>query len=104
MLMSAARKKSNGKVNKGWTREHVIPLSKGGVRGQTNIVLAHSKCNSDRGNSAPTDDMLKRADEIREKSLKFSPKSAKEALMSLERRNHYLWPKAYKAPANRDTL
>lgn len=65
MLMSAATKKVNGSINGGWTREHVIPLSKGGRRGWPNIVLAHFGCNGKRGNGDPTPAMLKRHDRIR---------------------------------------
>lgn len=103
MLMASAQKKKSGQYNLGWTREHVIPRSKGGKSNRNNIVLAHMKCNSARGNADPTPDMLKRAKEICADAIRISPKAAKENLMSLERRNHYLWPAAYKAPANRDT-
>lgn len=66
MLMSAAVKKAkNCSYNDGWTREHVIPRSKGGRRGWQNVVLAHAKCNHKRGDTDPTSEMLKRADRIR---------------------------------------
>lgn len=65
MLMSAAMKRIGRGYNSGWTREHVIPMSKGGRRGWPNIVLAHAKCNTKRGNADPTPEMLQRHDRIR---------------------------------------
>lgn len=62
--MSSAAKKVNGGYNDGWTREHIVPLSKRGKRGYKNIVLAHIKCNTVRGNTDPTPEMLKRCEDI----------------------------------------
>lgn len=44
----------------GWTREHVIPLSAGGIN-VGNVVLAHRPCNTARGNSEPTPEMIAKA-------------------------------------------
>ena len=46
-----------------WTREHILPVSKGGGNG-TNVVLAHWRCNTNRGNSDPTPEMVRRARRI----------------------------------------
>lgn len=35
------------------TLDHVIPLSKGGLDHPNNIVLAHEKCNGEKGNKMP---------------------------------------------------
>jgi len=43
-----------------WSRDHLVPVSKGGKAGM-NIVLAHFKCNTERGNADPTQEMLERA-------------------------------------------
>ena len=51
----------------GWTREHLVPRSKGGGNGE-NIVLAHKKCNEKRGNTPPTEEMLARAKAIRDRA------------------------------------
>lgn len=37
------------------TIDHVIPISAGGVNAQTNLRLAHRKCNMARGNSLTHD-------------------------------------------------
>ena len=36
------------------TREHIVPLSKGGEHSWKNVVLAHGRCNSRKGNKAIT--------------------------------------------------
>lgn len=36
------------------TWEHIVPLSKGGTRGRNNCVLAHAKCNMERGAEVKT--------------------------------------------------
>ena len=39
------------KVERGnWTLDHIIPRSQGGSNHETNLVTAHVKCNSARGN------------------------------------------------------
>lgn len=35
------------------TIEHVIPLDRGGLDNPNNMVLAHKKCNNERGNNMP---------------------------------------------------
>jgi len=60
MKPTPVRKKRNGDYDKGWTREHIVPKSKGGRKGD-NIVLAHYKCNQERGNVDPTLEMIERA-------------------------------------------
>ena len=45
---------------RGWSREHIFPVSRGG-RNAGNVVLAHRKCNSARGNPEPSEDEIERA-------------------------------------------
>lgn len=45
---------------RGWSREHIYPVSRGG-RNAGNVVLAHRKCNSARGNPEPSEDEIERA-------------------------------------------
>lgn len=71
MLPHAVKKKPNGKRDKGWTREHLIPKSKGGGRGK-NIVLAHAVCNAERGNEPPTVEMVDKAKAIWRKAAQVS--------------------------------
>lgn len=63
MLNRVARKRRKGGYDKGYTREHLVPLSRGGKSG-SNIVLAHSECNKRRGNSIPDPLWLDRAAHI----------------------------------------
>ena len=56
-------KKVNGAIDNGYTRDHVIPKSKGG-KIRKNIVLVHQKCNSRRGNKDPSEDMLRYVKEL----------------------------------------
>lgn len=39
------------------TVDHIVPLSKGGNSRQENIVLACMRCNGEKGDSCPTQDM-----------------------------------------------
>jgi Uncharacterized protein conserved in bacteria len=55
-----------------WSREHVVPYSKGGRAG-TNIVLAHYKCNTERGNQDPSEEMLQKARRIWERAATLTP-------------------------------
>ena len=41
------------------TRDHVVPLSRGGVHGWTNVVTACSSCNNRKGNRLPQECGLK---------------------------------------------
>jgi 5-methylcytosine-specific restriction endonuclease McrA len=41
----------------GWTREHVLPRSRGG-RLPGNVLLAHASCNRRRGNKKPTETLV----------------------------------------------
>ena len=75
MLPSPARKPYRGApFNNGYTKEHLVPRSLGGGGGK-NIVLAHMKCNSKRGATMPTPEMLARAKEIHRiaKSASMTP-------------------------------
>lgn len=59
-LARAMKKGSNAKNS----IEHVIPRSKGGPTLVTNLILAHCKCNSRKGNQEPSQrelDMLAKA-------------------------------------------
>jgi 5-methylcytosine-specific restriction endonuclease McrA len=44
----------------GWTREHLVPRSRGG-KNAFNIVLAHHWCNGVRGSAMPTQEEMERA-------------------------------------------
>lgn len=63
----------------GYTFEHIRPSSKGG-RKYGNVVLAHSKCNADRGDSDPTAEMLERCHRIYVKAESISEAAAQEVL------------------------
>lgn len=43
-----------------WTIDHVIPTAKGGSNKNGNLMPAHFKCNTNKGNSWPTPEMLDR--------------------------------------------
>lgn len=45
------------------TLDHVVPKSQGGGRGK-NLVVAHALCNSEKGDTPPTEDMLQRLAEL----------------------------------------
>jgi 5-methylcytosine-specific restriction endonuclease McrA len=70
MAIGPARKTSGGYDN-GWTREHLVPKSKGGKHGH-NVVLAHVKCNSARGNADPTPEMLRRGRAIHKNARRLA--------------------------------
>lgn len=44
-----------GLVPNGWTREHVFPRARGSSGIGNNFVLAHQRCNLQRGSRMPTD-------------------------------------------------
>lgn len=89
MLMGSAQKKKSGKFNDGWTREHVVPRSKGGVKSYVNVVLAHAWCNMQRGNTDPTPWMLEKHKSIWERASAFSRKEAKQLLSNKAARGTY---------------
>lgn len=86
MLMSVATKTRNGRFNGGWTREHVVPISKGGPKAYINVVLAHKRCNERRGNRAATAEELDKHRSIWEKALTFTRKEAKRLLQDKDLR------------------
>ncbi len=88
MKMGSATKLANGKFNMGWTREHVVPLSKGG-KNTGNIVLAHIKCNTQRGNADPTPDMLERLKAIHAVAYSMTTKEIQTIMVSREKRARY---------------
>jgi 5-methylcytosine-specific restriction endonuclease McrA len=49
---------SQGRGDNGFTLEHVTPISLGGSRGQSNIVLAHWECNHNKSDRPPTQEQL----------------------------------------------
>src|SRR5690242_3391906 len=59
-----AYKNLNNQFTNGYTLDHLIPISKGGTNGGRNLVLAHAKCNSIKGNRMPTEDELLKRDAI----------------------------------------
>ena len=67
--------------HKGWTREHIVPRSKGGKNGNGNIVLAHLPCNMARGNADPSQELLERAHAIHERAESISIKAAQQVFM-----------------------
>lgn len=60
-----------------------MPQSKGG-RGGTNIVLAHFKCNTDRGNADPTEEMFKRAKQIWSRASQLTWQDVKHIELNAE--------------------
>lgn len=60
MGIGPVRKIKGGGYDNGWTKEHLVPRSKGGNGRAGNVVLAHLKCNTARGNANPTSEMLRR--------------------------------------------
>ena len=53
----------------GDTLDHIIPLSKGGARGATNMTLACDACNSDKGDELYPDSVTKPLLEAAEKRV-----------------------------------
>ena len=53
---------NTGESNHGhhWSREHIYPRSRNGST-YGNVVLAHRRCNSMRGNAAPSEEEIERA-------------------------------------------
>lgn len=76
MLAHPVRKKRSGKVNDGYTEDHIVPRCDGGVR-YRNVVLAHHSCNQLRRNYAPTEEMLKRCAELWDQAERVDRKLAK---------------------------
>ena len=70
---AALNSKRSGRRNDGYTREHLVPKSKGGGNGE-NVVLAHKSCNLKKGEQMPTANEVSRAKRIHEqaKSLPVS--------------------------------
>lgn len=90
LLSAAARKITTGKYNDGWTRDHIIPRSKGGVRAHANVALAHMKCNGTRGNTDPTPEMIERQQKLYAAALAYPPKKVKQILFDPALRGTYL--------------
>lgn len=55
-----------------WSREHLIPKSKGGTR-INNIVLAHRICNLNRGTKSLSEEEMERALKIIDLALSYPP-------------------------------
>lgn len=49
------------------TVDHVVPKSRGGKDSMRNILLTHSRCNSEKGNRMPTKNELDYLEEVNEK-------------------------------------
>lgn len=62
---------------KGWTREHMIPYSKGGPNSWKNMTLAHYSCNRERGTRELTEEEIARWEIIKSKVNFSAYRSAK---------------------------
>lgn len=98
MLWAQARKGAfiSGKIfTNGWSREHVIPWSRGG-RNNRNIVLAHAPCNTKRGVEAFSVQQMERAENIWAAVDKLSMGAVGEFLKDRTivgtYAHHYDWP------------
>jgi 5-methylcytosine-specific restriction endonuclease McrA len=88
MLMSSRIPGKTG--HKGWTREHIVPRSKGGKDGYANLVLAHLNCNARRGNADPTPEILARAKEIHDRASRIGTKAAKYIVVDPDLRARWI--------------
>lgn len=66
----------------GYTKDHLVPQSAGG-RMKGNIVLAHWKCNNQRGDRMPTDEMSQRCTKLWADAMRPSAKLVKTTLMRM---------------------
>ena len=89
-MSPAARTKRTGKYNDGWTRDHIVPRSKGGVRAHANVALAHMKCNGTRGNTDPTPEMIQRQQYFYGVAVGYPQVLVKKILMDSTLRGAYL--------------
>jgi HNH endonuclease len=60
--------------------DHVIPLYGNGTNRIRNIVIAHRRCNSNKGSTPPTPEMLERLDKLNEKRFTMIQESASEEI------------------------
>lgn len=79
----------------GWTKEHVIPSSRGGGR-HRNIVLAHQLCNSKRSDGPVTEDMEVRCKLIWNFADTIDDEEVEQTASCRVLRGTYLW--AYRFP------
>lgn len=55
------------------SEDHVTPITLGGTRHRSNVVVAHRQCNSIKANSPPTPAMLERLDALNQKRGFYRP-------------------------------
>lgn len=87
--------KTGSSNNRGWTREHIQPVSKGGKNYQ-NIVLAHGLCNSKRGTETLSEELMAKAQNILVAAQKLSTGSVNVFLADESIKGTYVhcydWP------------
>lgn len=74
------------------TKEHLIPMQHGGVKGWANIVLAHYECNVRKSGRIPTLEELVRFKQI----TGSNPAGTKELLRGTKVQEHLLTDEDYK--------
>lgn len=47
---------------RGWTKDHFVPKSKGGAKGNNNVVIACHPCNRKKGANLPTQKQQRKFD------------------------------------------